>query len=58
MQLAKTIRRCRSKANLSQMALAEKLGISPNYLSNIERCKAWVTPKTLASLTNVFNIEI
>jgi transcriptional regulator with XRE-family HTH domain len=55
--LSNNIKRCRLKNNLSQLALAQKLNISTNFLSDIERCKAWVSPHTLVKLASVLNIE-
>ena len=55
--LSNNIKRCRQKNNLSQLALAEKVDISTNFLSDIERCKAWVSPNTLVKLASVLNIE-
>jgi transcriptional regulator with XRE-family HTH domain len=55
--LSNNIKRCRYKNNLSQQALAEKVDISTNFLSDIERCKAWVSPNTLVKLAFVLNIE-
>ena len=55
--LSNNIKRCRFKNNLSQLALAEKVDISTNFLSDIERCKAWVSPSTLVKLASVLNIE-
>jgi len=55
--LSNNIKRCRLKNNLSQLALAEKTDISTNFLSDIERCKAWVSPSTLVKLASVLNIE-
>ena len=55
--LGNNIKRCRLKNNLSQLALAEKVGISTNFLSDIERCKAWVSPSTLVNLASILNIE-
>ena len=55
--LSNNIRRCRIKNNLSQLALAEKINISTNFLSDIERCKAWVSPSTLVKLAVALNIE-
>ena len=55
--LSNNIRRCRQKNNLSQLALAEKMDISTNFLSDIERCKAWISPSTLVKLASVLNIE-
>ena len=55
--LSNNIKRCRQKNNLSQLALAEKVDISTNFLSDIERCKAWISPNTLVKLASVLNIE-
>jgi len=55
--LSNNIKRCRLKNNLSQLALAEKVDISTNFLSDIERCKAWISPNTLVKLASVLNIE-
>jgi transcriptional regulator with XRE-family HTH domain len=55
--LSSNIKRCRLKNNLSQLALAEKMDISTNFLSDIERCKAWISPGTLVKLAGVLNIE-
>jgi len=55
--LSNNIKRCRQRDNLSQMALADKLDISTNFLSDIERCKAWVSPETLVRLAAALNIE-
>jgi transcriptional regulator with XRE-family HTH domain len=55
--LSNNIKRCRQKNNLSQLALAEKLDISTNFLSDIERCKAWLSPTTLVKLASVLDVE-
>ena len=55
--LSNNIKRCRLKNDLSQLALAEKMDISTNFLSDIERCKAWISPNTLVKLASVLNIE-
>jgi transcriptional regulator with XRE-family HTH domain len=55
--LSNNVKRCRIQKNLSQMALAEKLEISTNFLSDIERGKAWVSPLTLAKLASALDTE-
>ena len=55
--LSNNIKRCRLKNNLSQLALAQKLDISTNFLSDIERCKAWISPNTLVKLASALDIE-
>ena len=37
--------------------MAEKVDISTNFLSNIERSKAWVSPRTLVKLASILKIE-
>ena len=55
--LSNNIKRCRIRDKLSQVALAEKLNVSTNFLSDIERCKAWISPNTLVKIAAVLNIE-
>lgn len=55
--LGSNIKRCRLKNNLSQLALAEKVDIAANFLSDIERCKAWISPNTLVKLASVLGVE-
>jgi transcriptional regulator with XRE-family HTH domain len=55
--LGSNIKRLRQQNKMSQMTLAEKLNISTNFLSDIERCKAWLSPATLVRLASVLNIE-
>jgi transcriptional regulator with XRE-family HTH domain len=52
------IKRYRSRLGLSQFALAAELDISPNFLSDIETGKKWVSPDTLVRLANALHIEI
>lgn len=43
---------------LSQLNLAQGLGISPNFLSDIENGRKWVSPNTLVQLACALKIEI
>jgi transcriptional regulator with XRE-family HTH domain len=52
------IKRYRSRLGFSQLTLASELDISPNFLSDIETGKKWVSPDTLARLANALHIEI
>jgi transcriptional regulator with XRE-family HTH domain len=42
----------------SQEKLAEKMGISTNYLSEIETRRGWVSPLSLVKMANALGIEI
>jgi transcriptional regulator with XRE-family HTH domain len=55
--LGKNIRRFRLENQWSQEDLAEKIGVSASFLSNVETGRAWVSPKTIACLVDTFAIE-
>ena len=55
--MGNNIKRCWLKNNLSQLPLAERVDISTNFLSDIERSKAWVSPNILVKLASVLKIE-
>ena len=55
---SQNIKRYRQRKGLSQEKLAEKIEISTNYLSDIERKKGWVSPLSLAKLANALDIEV
>ena len=55
--LSQNIKTIRGKLHISQEKLAEYAGISLSYLSDIERCKTWVSDKTLQNLAKALNKE-
>jgi transcriptional regulator with XRE-family HTH domain len=55
---SQNIKRYRSRLGLSQLNLALDLGISPNFLSDIETGKKWVSPNTIVQLANALKIEV
>jgi transcriptional regulator with XRE-family HTH domain len=55
--LSANIKRFRNNRGLSQLALALKLGLSANFLSDIETGKKWVSPATLVKLAKALNID-
>jgi transcriptional regulator with XRE-family HTH domain len=55
--LSKNINRCRKQSNLTQMALADKLNLSANFISDIERGISWVSPSTLVNLAAAPNVD-
>ncbi|MDR2542399.1 MAG: helix-turn-helix domain-containing protein [Treponema sp.] len=50
----KKYRRCR---NWSQFALAAKMGISTNFLADIEAGNTWVSAQTLIKFAYAFEVE-
>ena len=56
--LSTNIKHYRGLRRWSQVVLAEKMGISTNFLADIETGKSWVSSSTLVKLANIFNIEV
>ncbi len=54
---AANIKQHRQSRSFSQADLAEKLGISVNFLCNIENGNRWVSPQTLVKFAAVLNVE-
>jgi len=56
--LSTNIKYYRGLRRWSQVALAEKIGISTNFLADIETGKSWVSSSTLSKLSDIFNIDV
>jgi len=56
--LSKNIKHFRGLRGWSQVKLAEKIGISTNFLADIETGKSWVSSLTLVKLANCFKIDV
>ena len=56
--LSTNIKLHRNRLHLSQLDLASLLEISPNFLSDVETGKKWVSPHTLTRLAEALNIEV
>ena len=56
--LSQNIKRFRQRKGWSQAKLAEKMEISTNYLSDIERKIGWVSPFSLTKLANALEVEV
>ena len=55
--LAQNVKAIRNTLHISQAKLAEHADISLSYLVDIERCRTWVSDKTLKSLAKTLNRE-
>jgi transcriptional regulator with XRE-family HTH domain len=55
---SKNIKRYRERLGFSQLDLSLELGISATFLSDIETCQKWVSPKTLSKIAKVLKIEV
>ncbi|MCL2184955.1 MAG: helix-turn-helix domain-containing protein [Treponema sp.] len=56
--LSSNIKHYRGLRSWSQVKLAEKIGISTNFLADIETGKSWVSSLTLVKLANCFEIDV
>ena len=55
--LGANIRRIRQQLGLTQAALAERAGISPGYICDIERSRRWPSSDNIARLANVLKVD-
>jgi transcriptional regulator with XRE-family HTH domain len=55
---SKNIKEFRSNLHWSQVALAQKAGVSVNFINDIELGKKWASPTTMIKFANVFNIQV
>ena len=56
--LSTNIKHYRGLRRWSQVVLAEKIGMSTNFLADIETGKSWISSSTLIKLANIFEIEV
>lgn len=56
--IGKQIRICRRNADITQESLAEKINVSPPYISRIETGSASPSLQTLVDICNVLNTTI
>ena len=55
--LSANLKRYRNYRKFSQAELAEKLGISIPFLSDVENSRKWISPATLVKFADVLGIE-
>ncbi len=47
---SKNLKRIRDKQDISQLALANLTGLTHTFINDIENCKKWISPDTIARL--------
>src|SRR3954453_18983343 len=57
-QIGRTVRRLRTERNLSQQALAKRLGISASYLNLIEHDQRGGSGTLLIKLAEIFHLDL
>ena len=56
--LSQNIKKYRQRKGWTQAKLAEEMGISTNYLSDIETKRGWVSPLSLVNMANALDIDV
>jgi len=56
--LGANLKRYRNQNGLSQAKLAEILDISPNFISDMETGKRWLSSDTLVNLAKALEVEV
>lgn len=56
--IGRRVKLYRTKANITQAQLAEKLDISVSYISQIERGNTEVSLKRLEEIANIINVKL
>ena len=51
------LRKIREEAKLSQINLAEKADLAPNFINAIENGKKWISPESLGRLAKSLEVE-
>ena len=55
--LARNLVMRRTFLHLSQEGLADRAGLSPGFIANLERGKSWVSPSSLGKLSRALDTE-
>jgi transcriptional regulator with XRE-family HTH domain len=55
--LARNLKRLRELQNISQLELSGMTGLTHNFINDIENCKKWVSPETLAKFALALRIQ-
>ncbi|MDR0562209.1 MAG: helix-turn-helix domain-containing protein [Spirochaetaceae bacterium] len=52
------VKKHRNRRNWTQAVLAKEIGVSTNFIYDIENCKKWISPLTLAKLAEALEVEV
>ena len=56
--LAENLKTLRKQKGLSQLKLANELQMAFTFINDIENCKKWVSPETLARFATFFGVPL
>jgi transcriptional regulator with XRE-family HTH domain len=54
---ARNLRRLRELQNISQLELSMRTGLTHNFINDIENCKKWVSPESLAKFADALRVQ-
>lgn len=55
---AENLKKLRKKKGLSQLKLSNEMQMSFTFINDIENCKKWVSPATIAKFATFFDVPI
>ncbi len=55
---AENLKKLRKKKGLSQLKLSNEMQMSFTFINDIENCKKWVSPDTIARFATFFDVPI
>ena len=55
---AENLKKLRKKKGLSQLKLSNEMQMSFTFINDIENCKKWVSPYTIAKFATFFDVPI
>lgn len=56
--LANNLKKLRKQRGLSQLKLSNEIKMAFTFINDIENCKKWVSPETLARLSTFFDVPV
>jgi transcriptional regulator with XRE-family HTH domain len=54
---ARNLKRLRELRNISQLDLSGMTGLTHNFINDIENCKKWVSPESLARFARALQVQ-
>lgn len=55
---AENLKKLRKQKGLSQLKLSNEMQIAFTFINDIENCKKWVSPETIAKFATFFDVPI
>jgi transcriptional regulator with XRE-family HTH domain len=55
--LARNLKRLRELQHISQLDLSTMTGLTHNFINDIENCKKWISPESLAKFTAALGVQ-